>query len=105
MPSFKKEKERKNGSAPPNQTIPPPTKNQDDFVNALAVGEGVPDPTQPQKKRKQKLMNLGRKVARHATGMTLKGLEEGPPNMEKRIAKVVLKGLEAKLTKGEGKDA
>jgi hypothetical protein len=44
-------------------------------------------------------------VARHATGMTLKGLEEGPSSMEKQVAKVVLKGLEAKLTQGEGKDA
>jgi hypothetical protein len=106
MPSSKKDKEKKNCSVPANQTILPSTKDQDDYVNAPVVGDDeVPDPTQPQKKRKQKLLKLGRTVARHATGMALKGLDGGPPSMEKRIAKVVLKGLDAKLKKGEGEDA
>jgi hypothetical protein len=37
--------------------------------------------------------------------MALKGLEGGPPSMEKRIAKAVLKGLDAKLKKREEEDA
>jgi len=103
MPSSKKDKERKNGSVPTSQPIPSPTKAQDNFVNALAVGEDkVPEMIEPQKKRKQRLLKLGRTVARHATGMALKGLEGGPPSMEKRIARVVLKGLDAKLKKGKG---
>jgi hypothetical protein len=36
--------------------------------------------------------------------MALKGLEGGSPSIEKRIAKVVLKGLDAKLRKGEGEE-
>jgi hypothetical protein len=106
MPSSKRDKERKNSPVSRSQPIASPTKDQDDFITAPAVGEDeVPDPTQPQKERKQKLLKLGRTVARHATGMALKGLEGGPPSMEKRIAKAVLKGLDAKLKKREEEDA
>jgi hypothetical protein len=101
MPSSKKDKDKEKTDSPlsPNQPIPPPTQNQDDPADASA-----PEAIQTNKKRNQNLLRLGRTVARHATGMALKGLEGGPPSMEKRIAKVVLKGLDAKLKKGERED-